>query len=508
LYICFVDFSKAFDLVNRDILFYKIISKTGWYGRVIDTLRSLYKKTRYRVKHNGYLSEPIIDTTGVNQGGIASGLLFRKYMCDLVLYLEGEVGVCVDDVLLCHLLWADDLILLANSPSGLQKQLNGLYNFTADNHAIVNAIKTKCMAFGDNCPLSLNFNGSKILQVDRYKYVGNILRATNMYSEDMFSENYNYLCDQARKALFALERKTKGLGKLPPKLMLYSFDTLVKPILVYGSDVWGANKAGVAALDKVFLRFARCILGVKATTSNIITFGECGQMPPSATCTVSVISFMNRLVHLPDNALVKRVYNELNSLHLHGFRTWVTTVRELVLQYNLDINLDPKVFKLKCKFVVNNSFKDKWTDELNNIQKNPILRTYRQFKNEFQMEPYLDLVQNYKYRNALSCLRASSHTLSVEYGRHHDIPLNMRLCSCCLEIEDELHFVTNCKINLNERNSFYEKLVSIEPQFQTKSPIEKFVYLLSSTNPQILTWFGKYIHHSFITRKEYLNGKS
>ena len=55
LYICFVDFSKAFDLVNRNILFYKLI-KSEWHERVVDTLRSLYRKTQYRVKHKGYLT--------------------------------------------------------------------------------------------------------------------------------------------------------------------------------------------------------------------------------------------------------------------------------------------------------------------------------------------------------------------------------------------------------------------------------------------------------------------
>ena len=37
LFVCFVDFAKAFDLINRHILFYKII-KNGWKGRVIDTI--------------------------------------------------------------------------------------------------------------------------------------------------------------------------------------------------------------------------------------------------------------------------------------------------------------------------------------------------------------------------------------------------------------------------------------------------------------------------------------
>ena len=59
------------------------------------------------------------------------------------------------------------------------------------------------------------------------------------------------------------------------------FDTLVRPVLTYGSDVWGMSKSGQGALDKVFLHYARCTLGVKATTCNVIAYGECGKYPPS-----------------------------------------------------------------------------------------------------------------------------------------------------------------------------------------------------------------------------------
>ena len=45
---------------------------------------------------------------GVNQGGIASGLLFRKYLADLSAYLQSEFGVCVGEIIIMHILWADD----------------------------------------------------------------------------------------------------------------------------------------------------------------------------------------------------------------------------------------------------------------------------------------------------------------------------------------------------------------------------------------------------------------
>ena len=54
--------------------------------------------------------------------------------------------------------------------------------------------------------------------------------------------------------------------------MLHMFNSLIKPIVVYGSEVWGYNKTLQAENDNVFLRFARQILRVKPTTSNIMIF--------------------------------------------------------------------------------------------------------------------------------------------------------------------------------------------------------------------------------------------
>ena len=87
LYVIFVDFSKAFDLVNRSLLFFKLI-KAGWGGRLLDTARSLYRKTRFRVRTEGKLSDSIDSLLGVNQGGSASGILFRKFLADLSKYID------------------------------------------------------------------------------------------------------------------------------------------------------------------------------------------------------------------------------------------------------------------------------------------------------------------------------------------------------------------------------------------------------------------------------------
>ena len=165
LIVTFVDFSQAFDIMNRAIAFYKII-KSGLHGRVINTLRNLYTKTVFRVKHEGKLSGKIEQTIGVNQGGNASPTIFKKYLNDMKDYLKEYTGVVLSqDEILVYLLWADDLINVATNVQDAQKQLDGVAKFASRNKAIANTIKTKFMVFGNIKDVKLFFNGKEIKEV-------------------------------------------------------------------------------------------------------------------------------------------------------------------------------------------------------------------------------------------------------------------------------------------------------------------------------------------------------
>ena len=62
--------------------------------------------------------------------------------------------------------------------------------------------------------------------------------------------------------------------KLDVKTKLFFFDTMVAPILLYGSEVWGVYNFRV--VDNLYLRFCRHILGVKKTKPNCAVYGELG----------------------------------------------------------------------------------------------------------------------------------------------------------------------------------------------------------------------------------------
>ena len=111
------------------------------------------------------------------------------------------------------------------------------------------------------------------------------------------------------------------------------FDTLIRHILTYGSDVWGLSKAGLDVLDKVFLNFVRCTLNVKATTCNAIVYGECGRYPLSVFCHINVLCHLHRLLTMPGERIVKSVFHTLGTLHGHGFTTWATKAYDLAQLY-------------------------------------------------------------------------------------------------------------------------------------------------------------------------------
>ena len=66
LYVAFVDFKRAFDAVNRNMLFYKLVKKKI-DGNLIKLLYDMYNKTKSKVCTGGLLSELLHDTHRVNQ---------------------------------------------------------------------------------------------------------------------------------------------------------------------------------------------------------------------------------------------------------------------------------------------------------------------------------------------------------------------------------------------------------------------------------------------------------
>ena len=119
----------------------------------------------------------------------------------------------------------------------------------------VNVSKTKIVIFSSsrgNKDLHSTIQSNRIDMVDEYKYLG-IVFTKNC----SFTLAKKHIAEQANKALFALLKKIKDFD-LPYDLQLDIFNKTIKPILLYGSEVWGFGTCEI--IERLHLRFINIYL--------------------------------------------------------------------------------------------------------------------------------------------------------------------------------------------------------------------------------------------------------
>ena len=138
----------------------------------------------------------------------------------------------------------------------------------------VNIDKTKIVIFGsDRTPqnLSFKYNVSEIEVVKNFNYLGIIFSKTGN-----FNLTKKRLVDKAIVSMYEV-LKLGRKHSLSIKCLLSLFDKMVKPILLYGCEIWGFGNNDV--LEKVHLKFCKMILNLKTSTPNYMIYGELCRYP-------------------------------------------------------------------------------------------------------------------------------------------------------------------------------------------------------------------------------------
>ena len=143
-------------------------------------------------------------------------------------------------------------------------------------------------------------NGMQLEVVSEYKYLGILFCRSGS-----FLRAKKYIADPARKAVFALLKKAKQL-LLPIDIQLDLFNKCIRPILLYGCEVWGYGN--VEILELVQLRFLKFVLNLKRTTPNYIVYGETGVLPLRIEINYRIISYWTKLVSVDNNKLCSQLY--------------------------------------------------------------------------------------------------------------------------------------------------------------------------------------------------------
>ena len=118
------------------------------------------------------------------------------------------------------------------------------------------------------------------------------------------------------------------------------------------------------------------------------------------------------------------------------------------------------------------------------------------------------MISDPKYRIAVSKLQASSHNLEIERGRYTRPKVNPenRLCPLCYVVDNEIHFVVRCRINETLRITLWNKINAIDSGFAYLDDKDRFCYLMSCCDRNVLSWFGNLcISHLIYVIKRYMD---
>ena len=497
VFAAFIDLKKAFDTVWRLGLFYKLLNNNV-PKQIFNVIESMYTNTSYKIKFKDGLSSIFPSERGVKQGDVLSPLLFNFFVNNIVdtLNHNNNDPIVIGDTTISILLYADDIVLLSQSKDGLQKSLDVLYDFCSTWKLQVNTDKSKILVFNSNGKTFINqfrYDNSYLETVKQYCYLGIILKFNGCFNSAIDS-----LMEKARKAYFKI-KKTLGINN-PCKLLEKLFDTLVTPILLYGSEVWGVDSKFKDSdpFEKLHIKFIKEILGVHCKASNDGCRAELNRLPLKNKILFSIFNFLNHIFE-SDNTLIKDVY-----LKSREDNPWVKKTNSILdnlgFSYVLDNTHCFKSYLSQIRQRINDQLLQNQNAKIFDSQK---LKFFQSVYKMGQRPSYVDILKNREDRAAICKIRISAHSLQIEKGRYLNIPQNERYCKLCNsnQIEDESHFLLNCKSFENQRIVFDNKLLNI---IEHKNTFNRMSFILNSNSYYILKLTSTFINDCMNIRKSLL----
>lgn len=262
LYICFIDYSKAFDNVKHEKLM-SILQRLNIDHQDIQIIANLYWRQTARVRYDNNMTDEINIQKGVRQGCILSPMLFNIYSeCIFQEALEDEtVGVIINGRPINNIRYADDTVLIATSPEDLQRLLNKVTMVSEEYGLHINVNKTKTMVISkrDNNAGNLTLGNRTVENVQRFRYLGTIINQNVTHKSEILSR-----IEQARQSFMKL-KKLLTAQNLSLTLRVRMVRCYVFSVLLYGLEGWTLNKEITKRLESFELWVYRRMLKISWT---------------------------------------------------------------------------------------------------------------------------------------------------------------------------------------------------------------------------------------------------
>ena len=259
LYIAFIDLAKAFDTINRSIL-WTILTKFGCPPIFLDVLRDFHDGMTARVSYCSSVSDFFPVRVGVRQGCVLAPVIFNFFMAAVTLHARPsfalEDGIALryrlDGSLfntrrlqartkssleyIFELQYADDTALVSHTPSGLQNLLNGISTSYGRAGLVVNTRKTEILQIPchpDDTRHVFHIDGAPLSNITKFTYLGSMLSGSHDLMDDIQRR-----VNLASAAFGRLSHRVFLNRDLTTKTKMMVYNAICISTLLYGSEAW------------------------------------------------------------------------------------------------------------------------------------------------------------------------------------------------------------------------------------------------------------------------------
>ncbi len=336
-----MDLKSAFDTVWRDGLLYMLI-KMKVSTKFIALISNMYSKVTGRVRtREGYTQDFPIHV-GTKQGCNFSPSLFNCYINDLPEVLD-NLNAHQPFLLgqkISYLLYANDLILLSKMPGGLQKLISTTEIFCNRWQLVINTHKTEIMVARKRNTQSFSWfiYGKEVEIVKSFCYLG-----IEFNSSGSFTQAIERLKSKANRAYIRLRQSFNFSNGTSVKVMIKLFDSIIQPILVYGSEIWamfGWRKNHLACIrnfimskqhtfEKSHSEFCKETLGLDQQTPDIMAKAELGRIPIIAAIINRCYGYWQHLLNTNSQSFTHTALRANINFDRRGWDSYYSRIKSL-----------------------------------------------------------------------------------------------------------------------------------------------------------------------------------
>ena len=344
LYFCFLDFRKAFDTVNRNILFRKLYN-AGVRGKILRVIMNLFSKNPANVSLDGFLSPEFTINRGVLQGSKLGPILFNLFVNDLLVDLtRSKLGASIGSVLIAALGFADDIVLISDRPWKLQQLINICQSWAIKNRMAFNISKCKVMIFNGAAKTdTFTLNNTVLEIVSTYRYLGVIL--TSKYVTNLFKAHFHLILQKAKTRSAAIRCHVYGNRGFRIKSSVKLYKLQVRPLLEFSAQSLlyapysAAQQVGMGCfalkLEHLQTQTLKSLINCPRATCPAVVRLFCGTEPLVSRLEILKLRYFWKMSHGPADALCSLILKHRRDRFLDFNIGFARDVFNICIKYSL-----------------------------------------------------------------------------------------------------------------------------------------------------------------------------